>query len=198
MDCKRKHGQKQIVQFLILLLVFSCSLYYFVNITCNKYYSDSNNRIENAKQSQQQDVSIRGSDMAPHIIDISRQISILPIFFSFSQFREDVILYHIFQGIQNGFYVDIGAHHPTLISDTKIFYEMGWSGINIEPLEDGCRELKKQRVRDINLCVTCGPACKVLAYELAVAGRRALDFGHLAKDYDVLYGNRSREHFFKD
>lgn len=46
--------------------------------------------------------------------------------------------------------------------------------------------------------LACGPACKVLAYELTKAGRRALDMGHLAKDYDVLYGNRSQKYFYLD
>ena len=31
----------------------------------------------------------------------------------------------------HGFWVDIGAHHPTRFSNTRMFSEMGWRGINV-------------------------------------------------------------------
>ena len=46
--------------------------------------------------------------------------------------------------------------------------------------------------------VTCGPACKVLAYDLAMAGRRALDLGHLAKDYEVYLSHKVYDNFYMD
>lgn len=52
--------------------------------------------------------------------------------------------------MERGFYVDIGAHHPTNASITRWFYDQGWSGINIEPGE-GIAALKAERLRDINL-----------------------------------------------
>ena len=47
--------------------------------------------------------------------------------------------------------------------------------------------------------LAAGPVSKPLVYELVQAGRRALDLGHLAKDYDA-YRNSSRYtgHFFID
>ena len=35
-----------------------------------------------------------------------------------------------------GFYVDVGAADPEVDSVTHAFYERGWSGINIEPLDE--------------------------------------------------------------
>ena len=46
--------------------------------------------------------------------------------------------------------------------------------------------------------LTCGPVCKVLALDLAEDHRRALDLGHISKDYDTCLGNKSRKGFFDD
>jgi FkbM family methyltransferase len=74
----------------------------------------------------------------------------------YSQNREDIILKAFLAEIKEGFYVDVGANHPDLHSVTKLFYEEGWSGINIEPQDRGYRMLQKARPRDINLKVALG------------------------------------------
>ena len=74
----------------------------------------------------------------------------------YSQYYEDLILYGLFYDISNGFYIDIGANSPDSGSVTKIFYEYGWSGINIEPLDEMYRELILKRPRDINLAICAG------------------------------------------
>jgi FkbM family methyltransferase len=76
-------------------------------------------------------------------------------FISFSQVKEDWILYNAFGGKQNGFYVDVGAADPHLLSVTKLFYHMGWSGINIEPRPEAFAKLQAARPRDINLNLGC-------------------------------------------
>lgn len=75
----------------------------------------------------------------------------------YAQNQEDVILWQALQNISNGFYVDVGAGHPTDISVTKVFYDHGWHGINIEPNGQMYALLKDQRPRDINLCACAGP-----------------------------------------
>lgn len=70
---------------------------------------------------------------------------------SYSQNYEDLILAGILRNVSAGFYVDVGANHPELDSVTKIFYDKGWSGINVEPNELLNVELTKQRPRDINV-----------------------------------------------
>ena len=77
-------------------------------------------------------------------------------FISYSQFYEDLILYSIFYDVINGFYIDIGANDPNHISVTKAFYNLGWNGINIEPLPEKFRYLLKYRKRDINLNIGVG------------------------------------------
>ncbi|MGH1573407.1 FkbM family methyltransferase [Methylobacterium sp. P31] len=77
-------------------------------------------------------------------------------FVSFAQNFEDVMLWRVFQNAGTGFYIDIGAHDPTIDSVTRAFYERGWSGINVEPVENEFNLLSKERSRDINLNVAVG------------------------------------------
>lgn len=77
-------------------------------------------------------------------------------FISFAQNYEDVILLRALRGIVDGFYIDVGAQHPRNDSVTKAFYDLGWHGINIEPVEHWHRLLAELRPRDVNLCVAAG------------------------------------------
>jgi FkbM family methyltransferase len=70
---------------------------------------------------------------------------------SYSQNGEDIVLARAFSDQAVGFYVDVGANHPVLDSVTKLFYDQGWHGINVEPLPALHSELRKQRPRDLNL-----------------------------------------------
>ena len=69
---------------------------------------------------------------------------------SYAQNCEDIILYRCFRDVTAGFYVDVGAFHPENASVTKVFYDKGWSGINIEPGQ-GITALRAARPRDLNL-----------------------------------------------
>jgi len=70
---------------------------------------------------------------------------------SYSQDKEDLILLSFLEDIEKGFYVDIGANDPWTYSVTKLFYELGWNGINIEPLPDMYDKLCEDRPFDTNL-----------------------------------------------
>jgi len=74
---------------------------------------------------------------------------------SFSQNAEDIRLWRIFQSVPDGFYVDVGAADPSISSVTRLFYEHGWSGINVEP-SPTFEGLSADRTRDINLRVAVG------------------------------------------
>ena len=51
---------------------------------------------------------------------------------SYSQFGEDIIVQNLLRQ-RKGVYVDVGAYHPILYSNTYAFYKNGWSGIVIDP-----------------------------------------------------------------
>ena len=84
---------------------------------------------------------------------------------------EDLILFAMLHEIRDGFYIDVGANDPSINSVTKIFYDRGWSGINIEPLRSRCKLLEEFRPRDINLCVGIGSEPgEMFLYECPVSG----------------------------
>ncbi len=74
---------------------------------------------------------------------------------SYAQNFEDVILSRAFPQA-TGFYVDVGANDPDIDNVTRVFYQRGWSGINIEPLAANSVKLRKKRKRDINLEIAVG------------------------------------------
>jgi hypothetical protein len=47
-----------------------------------------------------------------------------------------------------GFYVDVGAHHPHRFSSTKLLYDRGWSGLNIDVTNSMRTLFPKSRPRD--------------------------------------------------
>jgi FkbM family methyltransferase len=77
-------------------------------------------------------------------------------FISYGQNYEDVILSRALRDVERGFYVDVGAADPEEDSVTCAFYERGWSGINIEPLDEYIDKLTQARPRDTNLKVAVG------------------------------------------
>jgi FkbM family methyltransferase len=70
---------------------------------------------------------------------------------SYSQFGEDLILWRALRFVWRGFYIDVGAMDPEKESVTKLFYDLGWSGINIEPRPQALASFLDKRRRDINL-----------------------------------------------
>ena len=75
---------------------------------------------------------------------------------SWSQGAEDLALLSLFNSSINGKYVDIGAHHPSRFSVTRMLYEKGWSGINVEANPELLVNFDKERPRDINLNYAVG------------------------------------------
>lgn len=55
-----------------------------------------------------------------------------------------------------GIYVDIGAWHPQLYSNSYHFHKRRWWGINVEPTDYYFALLEKERLYDINLCHAVG------------------------------------------
>ena len=51
----------------------------------------------------------------------------------YSQFGEQQHILAALAGIDEGHFLDIGAFHPTDKSNTRALFEMGWSGVMVEP-----------------------------------------------------------------
>ena len=77
-------------------------------------------------------------------------------FVSYAQNFEDVMLWRALKHISNGFYIDVGAWSPDIDSVTRIFYEHGWRGVNVEPNSEFHAQYALSRPRDINLKTAVG------------------------------------------
>ena len=77
---------------------------------------------------------------------------------SYAQSGEDLIVRFIFGelGIRHPSYMDIGANHPYIFSNTALFYLSGSKGITIEPDPDLFRGLRRARKRDTVLNMGIG------------------------------------------
>jgi FkbM family methyltransferase len=72
---------------------------------------------------------------------------------SYSLDGEDMIVRRLVERQKPGFYVDVGAHHPSRFSNTCYFHRRGWKGINIDPDPEAIRLFRRERSSDTNLCV---------------------------------------------
>lgn len=72
---------------------------------------------------------------------------------SYSQCGEDILLWRVLENVSKGFFIDIGAFDPSDDSVTRIFYDAGWAGINIEPNPVLFTRFVEDRPRDINLSI---------------------------------------------
>jgi FkbM family methyltransferase len=77
-------------------------------------------------------------------------------FISYAQNYEDVMLWRALRSVEAGFWIDVGAAHPSEYSVTRAFYDRGWHGVNIEPEPDYAAVLRAERPRDINLQMAIG------------------------------------------
>lgn len=80
------------------------------------------------------------------------------VFVSWSQAGEDVLLgaflrNRLDDSSYRGFWVDVGANNPVKWSNTKMFYDRGWRGINVDASPESVALLDRGRPRDININV---------------------------------------------
>ena len=108
-------------------------------------------------------------------------------FVSYAQNLEDVMLWRALHGAVDGpgFYIDVGASHPTNLSVTRAFYDRGWRGLNIEPLPEMAAALAQARPRDVVVQAACGAAAGRAVFHrvehMAQTGLSTLDAGEAAR-----------------
>jgi FkbM family methyltransferase len=70
----------------------------------------------------------------------------------FSQYGEDVILHKLFGSkFSEGFYIDVGAHHPFRQSNTAYLWLMGWAGVNVDASKKAIEIFRRVRPNDVNV-----------------------------------------------
>jgi FkbM family methyltransferase len=77
---------------------------------------------------------------------------------SYSQCGEDMIVDFVLSclRIKKPTYLDIGAHHPTYLSNTSLFYQRGCRGVCIEPDPVLYKRISAKRSKDVCLNVGIG------------------------------------------
>lgn len=81
-----------------------------------------------------------------------RRINRYPFFnLSHAQAGEDMVLRGLLKDVRIGRYVDIGAYHPILLSNTYYFYQLGWQGLNIDVRPEAIELCRLLRPRDTSV-----------------------------------------------
>ena len=108
---------------------------------------------------------------------------------SWSQHGEDLVLSHLLKDfLTTGFYVDVGANHPTKLSNTFKLYRLGMRGLIVEPNTPLFWLHRKVRPQDMHLCAGVGekdgiaPYYQISSHVLSTFSKhecqQALDEGH--------------------
>ncbi len=92
--------------------------------------------------------------------------SYTPIRKSYSQYHEDNLILHELRdwNYKDSIYVDVGANHPTRISNSYLLYRKGWSGITVEPNGGLIKLHRLFRSRDVQVNVGCGAEASFLRF----------------------------------
>ena len=85
---------------------------------------------------------------------------------SFSQEGEDLLIERIFPDQSSGFFVDVGAHHPSRFSNTYLLYLKGWRGVNIDANPEAKILFDKLRPEDKNVLAAISSEEKSLTYHM--------------------------------
>lgn len=77
---------------------------------------------------------------------------------SFAQAGEDILARNALRdlGIMRPYYLDLGAHHATWLSNTYFFYRRGGRGVRVEADPELNRRIARRRRRDVCLNVALG------------------------------------------
>lgn len=98
---------------------------------------------------------------------------------SWSQFGEDISLRRILAA-EKGQYIDVGAGHPIIGSNTYALWREGWRGVLIDPLPSNATALRRVRGGDIVIEAACRDSTEPLTiyeyatYQLSTASREVV------------------------
>lgn len=88
-------------------------------------------------------------------------------FVAYSQFGEDLLIRSLFNHKPYGTYVDVGAYHPFLYSNTALLYKKGWRGVNVEPNPSQLKLFDKYRSRDANVNAAVSSESGTVRFEIS-------------------------------
>lgn len=74
---------------------------------------------------------------------------------TWAQHGDDLMILNVCTliGITNPSWLDLGCHDPCNISNTKLFYDLGFRGVNVDANQNHIDAFRKARPEDTNICV---------------------------------------------
>jgi FkbM family methyltransferase len=84
--------------------------------------------------------------MLSKLLKGKRNVNLVPVVSKrqvYTQNDEELYIIDALSGIQNGRFLDIGAHDGVTFSSTRKLWELGWSGVYVEPAPDVLPSLRK-------------------------------------------------------
>jgi FkbM family methyltransferase len=95
---------------------------------------------------------------------------------SFAQNCEDVVLWRALGHVRNGRYIDIGANDPDIDSITRVFYDVGWRGLTVEPVHALAERHRRARPGDfvVEAAVTDAETDSVILHQIDDTGLSTL------------------------
>lgn len=91
---------------------------------------------------------------------------------SYAQFGDDMTIMNLTRqlGLDKPSYLDIGAHHPYVMSNTAMLYQKGCRGINVEADKELLTAFVQERAEDINIhAVVAGKKGNEIFYHIGKA-----------------------------
>ena len=108
--------------------------------------------------------------------------------FKNSEHNEQQLIREFFGNKTDGFYVDVGANHPTIESQTWHLDQLGWKGLLLEPIPSYCDMLRKERIGTVVPYACSSPEDHNKVLKLILAG------GHSTlNSKPIALGDRSQE-----
>lgn len=96
---------------------------------------------------------------------------------SYAQNGEDVVLHRALGHLTAGVYVDVGGWDPDSDSVTRLFYERGWRGLDIEPVPDMAARFAAARPRNevAQVAISDDPADEIVLHRFGTTGLSTTD-----------------------
>jgi FkbM family methyltransferase len=115
---------------------------------------------------------------------------------SFSIEAEDLVIQRLFDTVifkdrsKVGFYLDIGAFHPIIHSNTYFFYRKGWRGVNVEPNPQYIAEFARERPDDVTINAGLSDKAGMLTYHMWEFAMLNGFYGQDVIDYQIGQGQK--------
>lgn len=95
--------------------------------------------------------------------------AVMPTRKTYSQYGEDVFILETLEkyNTEGSIYVDVGANHPTQISNTYLLYRNGFRGVVIEPNPELINLFNRFRKRDSAIMIGCSDVPSLLPFNIS-------------------------------